>query len=192
MSNRHIKTNKPHYINNAEFHEALVAYEQQRKLTPEMKIPNYVGKCISLICEGLSMRPNFSGYTFREEMVGDAVENCLLAIRSYNTKYTKPFSYFTQIAWFAFVRRINDEQKQTYTKHKNMLNYPIDYESFNYSDSGNQIMLKRNDISEEIIAKFETKLALTKQKKSPTIRGIEAFVKQDATDDDIEWTDTIA
>jgi hypothetical protein len=78
------------------------------------------------ICEGLSHKPNFVRYTYRDEMVMDGVENCLKAIYNYNidtaTRTGKPnaFSYFTQIAYFAFIRRIVKEKKQTDIKFKFM------------------------------------------------------------------------
>ena len=64
----------------------------------------------------------------------DAVENCLKAIYNYNlehaTRTGKPnaFAYFTQIIWYAFLRRIQKEKKQTYIKFKasqNMLTQSI-------------------------------------------------------------------
>ncbi len=78
------------------------------------------------ICEGLSHKPNFVRYTYRDEMVMDGVENCLKAIYNYridaSTRTGKPnaFSYFTQIAYFAFIRRIVKEKKQADIKFKFM------------------------------------------------------------------------
>ena len=76
------------------------------------------------IAEGLSHKANFVRYTYREEMVMDAVENCLKAIENYNletaTRTGKPnaFAYFTQISWYAFLRRIQKEKKQQDIKIK--------------------------------------------------------------------------
>jgi hypothetical protein len=58
-------------------------------------------------------------YSFREEMVMDGVENCLLYFRNFDpAKSENPFSYFTQIVWYAFIRRIQKENKQAYVKYK--------------------------------------------------------------------------
>jgi len=82
------------------------------------RIPNYVGECIMKIATHLAYRPNFANYTFREEMISDGIENCLLYINNFNPdKYQNPFAYFTQIIYFAFIRRIQKEKKHLYTKY---------------------------------------------------------------------------
>src|SRR5210317_1402320 len=108
---------KPHYVNNREFSEAVMDYAVKahacRKADkPVPIVPDYIAKCFIRISEGLSHRPNFVRYTYREEMVIDAVENCLKAITNYNidtatrTGTPNAFSYFTQICYFAFIRRL--------------------------------------------------------------------------------------
>lgn len=120
---------KPHYVNNAQFSQAVVDYvtvlnEARDKGEPLPKVPDYIAQCFLKICEGLSHKSNFVRYTYREEMVMDAVENCLKAIENYNleaaTRTGKPnaFAYFTQISWFAFLRRIEKEKKQQDIKMK--------------------------------------------------------------------------
>ena len=115
--------NKAHYVNNKEFSEAVMDYaieaqQARKKNKPIPKVTDYIAKCFIRIAEGLSHRPNFVRYTYREEMVMDAVENCLRAIGNYNietaTRTGKPnaFSYFTQICYYAFIRRITKEKKQ--------------------------------------------------------------------------------
>ena len=120
---------KPHYVNNAQFSQAVVEYvtivnEARDKGEPLPKVPDYIAQCFLKICEGLSHKSNFVRYTYREEMVMDAVENCLKAIENYNleaaTRTGKPnaFAYFTQISWYAFLRRIEKEKKQQDIKMK--------------------------------------------------------------------------
>lgn len=122
---------KPHYVNNAQFSQAVVDYCTESQLAkknglPAPVIPDYIAQCFLKICEGLSHKANFVRYTYREEMVMDAVENCLKAIENYNieaaTRTGKPnaFAYFTQISWFAFLRRIEKEKKQQDIKLKYM------------------------------------------------------------------------
>jgi len=114
---------RPHYVNNAQFSQAVVDHvlcvrkaEGEGIDIPQM--PRYVAECFLKISEGLSHKSNFVRYTYREEMVMDAVENCLRACKNYNveaaTRKGKPnaFGYFTQIAWYAFLRRIKKEQRQ--------------------------------------------------------------------------------
>lgn len=120
---------KPHYVNNAEFSQAVVDYvtmARNAKTNNASKpmVPDYIARCFLKISEGLSHKANFVRYTYREEMVMDAVENCLKAIENYNidkaTRTGKPnaFAYFTQIAWYAFLRRIEKEKKQQDIKIK--------------------------------------------------------------------------
>lgn len=120
-----------HYVNNKDFVAAVVEYvtrvEKARKNDQPLPIvPDYIAECFLKMAEGLSHKSNFIRYTFREEMVMDAVENCLKAIENYNihapTRTGKPnaFGYFTQISYFAFLRRIAKEQKQQDIKFKYM------------------------------------------------------------------------
>ena len=122
---------KPHYVNNRQFSEAVYDYAvlaQEAKANNQKPplVTDYIARCFIKIAEGLSHRPNFVRYTYREEMVMDAVENCLRAIGNYNisttTRTGKPnaFSYFTQICYFAFIRRITKEKKQQDIKFKYM------------------------------------------------------------------------
>ena len=118
-----------HYVNNAQFSQAVVDYvgqveECKKEKLSLPKVPDYIAQCFLRIAEGLSHKANFIRYTYREEMVMDAVENCLKAISNYNleaaTRTGKPnaFAYFTQITWFAFLRRITKEKKQQDIKLK--------------------------------------------------------------------------
>ena len=118
-----------HYVNNADFSQAVVDYVtilNEARLAKETLpvVPDYIAQSFLRIAEGLSHKSNFVRYTYREEMVMDAVENCLKAIENYNleaaTRSGKPnaFSYFTQISWYAFLRRIAKEKKQQDIKAK--------------------------------------------------------------------------
>lgn len=133
------KRKRNNFIDNKKFYAEIVAYvdkcEQYRKnhakkeksvydadgelittLTTELKypeIPRYIAECFMLISEHLSQKPNFSGYIFREDMVCDGIENCISACRKFDPSKSKnPFAYFTQICWYAFLRRIAKEKRQ--------------------------------------------------------------------------------
>jgi hypothetical protein len=134
-----------HYVNNADFSQAVVDYvstvNKAKKDKIEIpKVPDYVAQCFLRIAEGLSHKANFIRYTYREEMVMDAVENCLKAINNYDieaaTRTGKPnaFAYFTQITWYAFLRRIAKEKKQQEIKMKYIANSGI--EDFMVNDHG--------------------------------------------------------
>lgn len=118
-----MKRKPQHYVNNKEFSRAVVEYvekvnEAQAAGDEIPIVPDYIAQCFLKIAEGLSHKPNFIRYTYREEMVMDAVENCLKAITNYNidtaTRTGNPnaFAYFTQISYYAFLRRLAKEKKQ--------------------------------------------------------------------------------
>ncbi len=117
---------KQHYVNNEKFLEVMGEYREkflQAKdddIEPPI-IPDYAGECFLKIAERLSHRPNFINYAFREEMVSDGIENCVMYASNFNPeKSANPFAYFTQIIYYAFLRRIEKEKKQLYIKYKTM------------------------------------------------------------------------
>ena len=134
-----------HYVNNSDCSTAVVEYVEKvdnaRKNKNNIpKVPDYIAQCFLKIAEGLSHKANFIRYTYREEMVMDAVENCLKAIGNYNleaaTRTGKPnaFAYFTQITWYAFLRRITKEKKQQEIKLKYLTKSGID----SFIDTGSE------------------------------------------------------
>lgn len=170
---------KVHYINNKTFYEEMVKYKElvryaakEGKAKPQ--IPNYVGECILMICQKLSTKPNFINYSYRDDMVADGIENCVAAVDNFDPdKSVNPFAYFTQIAWYAFIRRIAKEKKQSYIKHKNFEN---SFMLAELQDEGSLGQYKHNEISSDIIKSFEDKLQLTKVQKKSKV-GIEKFIE---------------
>ena len=164
------------YINNKTLYGAMIHYKSEVKESEEKGIdkpivPNYIGQSIILICNNLAKKPNFSGYTYKGDMISDGIMDCVAAVDKFDPDRTNnPFAYFTQIAWNAFLRRIQKEKKQTYIKHKNFEN------SYLMSDvmqelSGNQ--LKSNEYSSDVVRSYENKL--TKLKKESKLVGVEKF-----------------
>ena len=118
---------KQHYVDNEKFLEVMTGYRNAyldgKENGEEQKpmIPDYAGECFLKIAERLSHRPNFINYAFREEMVSDGIENCVMYASNFNPeKSSNPFAYFTQITYYAFLRRIEKEKKQLYIKYKTM------------------------------------------------------------------------
>ena len=110
---------KQHYVNNKEFYTEMVRMKEDFKIKGEYEINDYIGLCFMNIAKGLSNRPNFINYTFKDDMIFDGVENCIRYCHNFNPKKSKnPFSYFTQIVYYAFLRRIEKEKKQSYIKYK--------------------------------------------------------------------------
>ena len=120
---------RPHYVNNKEFTQAVVDYAKEAQEAkaagkPAPMVTDYLADCLLKMNEGLSHKSNFVRYTYREEMVMDGVENCLKALANFDGTATtrggnpNAFGYFTQISWFAFLRRIAKEKKQQDVKMK--------------------------------------------------------------------------
>ena len=117
-------TKKEHYVNNKEFLAAMVEYKKsvnraKREKKPKPPVTDYIGSCFLKIANHLSYRPNFINYTFRDDMISDGIENCLQYLDNFNPKTSNnPFAYFTQIIYYAFVRRIQKEKKQVTIKNR--------------------------------------------------------------------------
>jgi hypothetical protein len=115
-----------HYVDNKEFLAEMIKWKKRYNAAEESgrkkpPISDYIAESFLKIAEHLSYRPNFMNYPYREEMVGDGVENCLMYAHNFDPNKSKnPFSYFTQIIYFAFLRRIEKEKKQSYIKYKIM------------------------------------------------------------------------
>src|SRR6056300_632029 len=164
MENDMSKKESVHYVNNAQFSQAVVDYvtivnEAKANGDPQPIVPEYIAQCFLRIAEGLSHKHNFIRYTYREEMVMDAVENCLKAIYNYNlehaTRTGKPnaFAYFTQITWYAFLRRIAKEKKQQDVKLKFLSRASIEdlVDGFDINDQGaNEIMSYVDELKDRI------------------------------------------
>ena len=115
---------KVHYVDNRKFLIALIQHRRARhhaKLRGEDPpvVPEYIGECFLKIGTHLSFKPNFANYTYREDMVSDGVENCLVYMHNFNPRKSRnPFGYFTSVIYYAFVRRIQRERRHTYLRYK--------------------------------------------------------------------------
>jgi DNA-directed RNA polymerase specialized sigma24 family protein len=115
---------KEHYVNNKDFLAAMTAYrnsvlEAKEKGEQKPPVTDYIGECFLKIANHLSYRPNFINYTFRDDMISDGIENCLQYLDNFNPETSNnPFAYFTQIIYYAFIRRIQKEKKQITIKQR--------------------------------------------------------------------------
>lgn len=174
-----MKKPKPvHYVNNRQMYETMCVYiaavrKAEEEGTEKPRVPEYIGECFTLICNKLSMKPQFSGYSWRDEMISDGITNCIMAVDNFDPKFENPFAYFTMIAWNAFIRRIQREKTQTYIKHKNMQN------SFIMDDLLSEFGVdqKGDYKSDDVIRDFEEKAEANKKKKTAKKKkGIELFI----------------
>jgi len=126
------KENNKHYIDNAEFLAALIEHKKRVKAAEKVgeekpQVPDYIGDCFIKIANHLAYKSNFINYSFREDMILDAIENCLIYMDNFDPKKSSnPFAYFTQITYYAFVRRIQKEKKHLQTKYRYIESLDID------------------------------------------------------------------
>jgi hypothetical protein len=175
-----------HYINNQEFYHAIIEYKEKLKTNPTERVPEYIGKCILDIARKYSTIPKFSGYSFREEMISDAIENCLLYLTNFDeTKYSNPLAYYTQICFYAFLRRIAKEQKQSYIKYKLITDRPVDsfdhqeHDDPDFMDSFNSFIQTHSSFDGE---SYERKL---KKNKSVAKTPLQELMESDSSIEEV-------
>ena len=195
------KTN--HYVDNKEFYAEMIEWKRLVKEAEESDegrppINEYIGECFVKIAQHLSYRPNFINYPFREEMIGDGIENCLMYAHNFDPDKSKnPFSYFTQIIYYAFLRRIQKEKKQNYIKYRMLELTDFDgthknwYKENYFADSEKEVkdpFAKIMNLSETDIEKFtpvkkKKKKAKKKKKNNTNLENmLEDNEGEDSTD----------
>ena len=191
--------NTTHYIDNKEFFLAMSEWKTlviEAENTGEGRPPvsEYIGECFLKIAEHLAFKPNFMNYAYKEEMIGDGIENCLMYAHNFDpTKSKNPFSYFTQIIYYAFLRRIEKEKKQSYIKFKCIKEQDKDgilrnYYTDNYFDQDDrneeQVIRGHFGLTEKDIKKFAPKKKKKKNKSSldDVLKDEKGEKSEDSTD----------
>lgn len=173
-----------HYVNNADF---LAAIKEWRDLCKKAeadgekrpRVPNYIGECIYKIATHLSYKPNFINYSYRDEMISDGIENCLQYIGNFDPdKSSNPFSYFTQIIYYAFLRRIQKEKKQQYIKHELVKNIPFDSFDTLEGDEDGEYKNAYMDFLQQNNAFDDSFMKLKEKKKKKQNPGLDQFMEE--------------
>lgn len=176
-----------HYVDNQKFYQAIVSYKQklteaQSKGMEDPRIPEYVGECIYKIATKLSTKPCFVNYSYKDEMISDGIENCILYFKDYNTDFGQnPFAYFTQIIYYAFIRRIGKEEKNRYTIYKHFQDVVSNHgvEMFVDTDGKTLTSGPLYDNIHVFMDKFERKEQAKKdRKKNQSKEGLDAFYEE--------------
>jgi hypothetical protein len=181
-----------HYVDNKLLLAACIEYREAVQLskkngTEKPRIPNYIGKCMLMIAQRLSYKPNFINYSYREEMISDGIENCISYIDNFDpTKSNNPFAYFTQIIYYAFLRRIQKEKKQLYIKHKVLgnsllMNTLIEQGEGDDGEFTPSYIDMENENMNDFILSFEEGLD---KKKKLRKKGLEKFIEEEIELDD--------
>tara|TARA_R100000664_G_C2749994_1_gene137331 strand:+ start:678 stop:1280 length:603 start_codon:yes stop_codon:yes gene_type:complete len=192
------KDTSSHYVNNKEFFSAMkewkvVVNEALESGEPKPPVTDYIGDCFLKIAEHLSYRPNFINYPYREEMVGDGIENCLMYASNFDPdKSDNPFSYFTQIVYYAFLRRIQKEKKQDYVKYRCfeiMDDNGVIPDDFKVKiqqrfDSSKNPYANMFRLSETDIENFTPKKKKKKRKKKESKSSLDSVLDEDKSSED--------
>lgn len=188
---------KIHYVDNQRFYKEIVEYkarvaEAKSKGLEEPRIPDYIGECILKIAEKLSTKPCFINYSYRDDMVADGIENCILYFKDYNPDIGQnPFAYFTQVIYYAFLRRIGKEERNRYTIYKNFQHTIIHgsvnsmdghahHDTYNMFDA-DDIVLTPSQIYDNIndfMERFEKKEEIKKLKRKQMKQGLQNFYEE--------------
>jgi hypothetical protein len=180
-----------HYVDNKQLYTVIIDYkskiQEAKKLgNQKPQIPEYVGMCILQIANRLSTKPNFINYSYREEMISDGIENCINYFDNFDpSKSDNPFAYFTQIIYYAFLRRIQKEKKQVYTKHKiaeNNIVFEEAVELNEYDDMTVDFSVLDAENISEFMKSFEESMEKKKQKRK---KGIDMFIEEEIDEDSI-------
>jgi len=186
------KKTKVHYVDNKKFYEEILAHKQRVQEAREAgkedpRLPNYIGECIWKIADKLSTKPCFINYSYRDEMISDGIENCLMYFNDYDPKIGQnPFAYFTQIIYYAFLRRISKEEKIRYTMYKNFQHTIIhgaqnagEYSSAAmFDDDAETFTPKMYDNINDFMDRFEKKEAVKKEKRKQVKEGLTRFYEE--------------
>lgn len=168
------KATKVNYVDNAKLYDNMLEYKEQCKFAAENgltkpRIPEYVGESILKIANGLAVTVHFINYPFREDMVGDGIENCIMYIDNFDPyRFKNPFAYFTSIIYYAFLRRIQKEKKHLYVKHKALHNTylfgMLEQHQLESSSGGDSKIDLDNEYMSSLVEDFEKKLEDKKSK----------------------------
>lgn len=182
------KTAKVHYVDNQKFYQEILNHkkkvtEAREKGLEDPKLPNYIGECIWKIASKLANKPCFINYSYRDEMISDGIENCILYFNDYNPDIGKnPFAYFTQVIYFAFLRRINKEEKNRYIIYKNFQETIVNNGHAGFlvdSDDNHLLTVNLYDNINDFLERFEKKEAVKKEKRKNAKEGLIKFYEEE-------------
>ena len=182
------KKNTVHYVDNQKFYQEILNHKKKvadarEKGLEDPKLPNYIGECIWKIASKLANKPCFINYSYRDEMISDGKENCILYFNDYNPDIGKnPFAYFTQVIYFAFLRRINKEEKNRYIIYKNFQETIINNGHAGHlvdGDDNHVMSVNLYDNINDFMERFEKKEAIKKEKRKIAKEGLIKFYEEE-------------
>lgn len=177
MNKKKDNKDSKHYIDNKEFLQALIDFKKlvkkaEKNNEERPQVPDYIGDCFIKIANHLAYKSNFINYSFREDMILDAIENCLIYMDNFDPKKsTNPFAYFTQITYYAFVRRIQKEKKHLQTKYRYIESLDIDsiirqaHDEGEYNNEFVRFLKKQADTAQQELSETKKEKKMTRKPK---------------------------
>lgn len=196
-SDRPLQQKERHYVDNKKFYEALVKRKALIQKCEEDGLPiprpdNYIGECIIKIAEGLQKKYNFTHQKYlpyKEEMIGDAIISCITYVDRFDPTASKnPFSYFTQTCYYAFIRRIEQEDDAIATRYKATIESAAMGELASLDSEEAEFAFQNLDVTmdnmEEFIYNYDAKQTrrkeIARKKKVIKKKGLEALMEDDS------------
>ena len=171
-----------HYVDNKKFLEAMTQWREKCHDAEEAgddppPLTNYIGECFLKIATHLSYKPNFINYSYRDEMISDGIQNCLQYAHNFNPeKSQNPFAYFTQIIYYAFLRRIQAEKKQVHIKNKTIEKQ--NYEPYVTLPGDDMVYTVDQTLINSMIP--DEDVYKPKKKEKISSKGLEVFMEKDS------------
>lgn len=116
--------NPNHYVSNKDLTASCAIYSAAYKKAKENgtelpNLPEDIGHAILQIATRLMNNHNFVGYSFKDEMIADAVYKCVKKAHNFDPeKSDNSFAFFSQVSWNQAIERIKIERRQTSIKAK--------------------------------------------------------------------------
>ena len=179
-----------HYVDNQKFYEAIVEHHKKVKEAKAAgkeapRLSNYIGECLQKIAEGVAALPRFNKYSFKDEMIAEAVINSIRYFNSFNPETgNNPFAYFTTTTRNTFWQIINDEDEKRYATCRNFTNNVMlgghvgPDGNILHSFDENGTMGVQKDVYEnihEFMHRFENLQEKRRKKRKETKKGLMAF-----------------
>lgn len=190
-----------YYVDKKKLYDVIVEYKKRVRLHKKEglqppRIPEYAGEAIYKIANKLSYKPSFINYSFKDDMIADGIENCVMYFDNFDPeKGNNPFAYFTQIIKYAFIRRIGKEEKSRYTKYKHFLERFVNTGDMSLlidSDEDHLLSFSMYDNIVEFMEKFEAKELKKKAKRKENKKKRQLLSGKKENEEGTEFTDASA
>lgn len=97
------------YLSNKEMYSEVIECQTTGKISEKL------GRMFMILARRYATKPNFSGYSYKDEMISNGVMSCCAALHKFDPDRSdtpNPFSYYTSIIHNSFIQTLNKEKKQ--------------------------------------------------------------------------------